>query len=48
MDPDAEADPDLDPALFVSDLQNAKKRYFLLCFFLHEGTFTSFFKDKKS
>ncbi len=33
-------DPDPDPALFVSDLHDAKKPNFLL----FEGTFTSFFK----
>jgi hypothetical protein len=36
-------DPDPDPAIFVSDLQGVKKKVFLL-----EGTFTSFFGDKKS
>jgi hypothetical protein len=35
-----------DPALFVSDLQDANKKFF--CLLLFEGTFTSFFKDKKS
>ncbi len=49
MDPDA----DPDPAIFVSDLQdvNEKKNFsltFLLITVLFEGTFTSFFKDKKS
>jgi hypothetical protein len=39
MDPDS--DPDADPAIFVSDLQDVN----LLLF---EGTFTSFFKDKMS
>jgi hypothetical protein len=42
-------DPDLDPAIFVSDLQDVKKKnskFFGLLLF--EGTFTSFFKDKKS
>jgi hypothetical protein len=42
-------DPALDPALFVSDLQDAKKNSFFskfLCLFLFE--LTSFFKDKKS
>jgi hypothetical protein len=39
-------DPDPDPALFISDLKDANKKYFLLNTF--EGTFTSFFKDKKS
>ena len=46
------ADPAPDPALFVSDLQDANKNIFFssefLCLFLFEGTFTSFFKDKKS
>jgi len=43
MDP--AADPD--PAIFVSDLQDVNKKYFF-CLLLFEGTFTSFFKDKKS
>jgi hypothetical protein len=47
MDPDS----DPDPAIFVVDLQDANKKLtykkvFLLITF--EGTFTSFFKDKKS
>ncbi len=33
-----------DPAIFVSDIQDAFK---FLCLLLFEGTFTSFFKDKK-
>jgi hypothetical protein len=37
---------DPDPALFVSDLQKANKKYF--CLLLFEGTFTSFVNDKKS
>jgi hypothetical protein len=47
-------DPDLDPdpAIFVTDLQEANKKLikkvFLLITVLFEGTFTSFFKDKKS
>jgi hypothetical protein len=43
-------DLDPDPALFVRDLQEVKKKqiYSIFCFFLAEGTFTSFFKDKKS
>jgi hypothetical protein len=45
-------DPDPDPAIFVSDLQDInRKLFFLLRFFavlLFEGTFASFFKDKKS
>jgi hypothetical protein len=46
MDPDA----DPDPAIFVIDLQDAKKKQFFFKFFcllLFEGTFTSFFKEKK-
>jgi hypothetical protein len=47
MDPD----PDSDPSIFIIDLQDAnkkriKKKFF--CIVLFEGTFTSFFKDKKS
>ncbi len=44
-------DPASDPAFFVSDLQDANKNNFplrFLCLFLFEGTFTSFFKAKKS
>jgi hypothetical protein len=47
MDPDA----DPDPAIFVIDLQDANKKICLnkfFCLLLFEGTFTSFFKDKKS
>jgi hypothetical protein len=52
MDPDS--DQDQDPAIFVIDLQDAnkkKKKIFvnnLFCLLLFEGTFKSFFKDKKS
>jgi hypothetical protein len=42
VDPDS----DPDPAFFVIDLKDAKKQFF--CLLLFEGTFTSFFKDKKS
>ncbi len=42
MDPDA----DPDPAIFVSDLQDVGEKIFGLLLF--KGTFTSFFKDKKS
>jgi hypothetical protein len=35
-------DPDPDPAIFISDLQDVN------CLLLFDGTFTSFFKDKKS
>jgi hypothetical protein len=41
-----DSDPDLDPAIFVLDLKKLLKNVFLLISF--EGTFTSFFKDKKS
>jgi hypothetical protein len=37
---------DPDPAIFVIDLQDTKKKVFSLLLF--EGTFTSFFEDKKS
>jgi hypothetical protein len=51
MDPDPNADPD--PSIFIIDLQDAnkkqiKKKIFLHTVLLFEGTFTSFFKDKKS
>jgi hypothetical protein len=43
---------DSDPAIFVSDLQDSNKKLIetkkFLCLLLFEGTFTSFFKDKKS
>ncbi len=36
--------PDLDPPLFVSDLQDAKKKFpKFFSFLLFEGTFTSYF-----
>jgi hypothetical protein len=45
-------DPDPDPAIFVSDLQDASKKLIfyhnIFCSLLFEATFTSFFKDKKS
>jgi hypothetical protein len=49
MDPDS----DPDPSIFIIDLQDANKKqsFFykkFFCIFLLEGTFTSFFKDKKS
>jgi hypothetical protein len=48
MDPD----PAPDPAIFVIDLQDANKKIIcfsnFFCLFLFEGTFTSFFKDRKS
>jgi hypothetical protein len=42
---------DTDPAIFVIDLQDANKKIFFskfFCLFLFEGTFRSFFKNKKS
>ncbi len=44
MDPDA----DLDPAIFVSDFQDVKKKIFstFFCLLLFKGTLTSFFNDK--
>ncbi len=44
-------DPDPDPAIFVIDLRDDNKKLILtkiFCFLLFEGTFSSFFKDKKS
>jgi hypothetical protein len=38
-------DPNPEPAIFVFDLQDANLSFSLLLF---EGTFKSFFKDKKS
>ncbi len=50
VDPDP--DTDLDPAIFVIDLQDASKKLIFLhnffCLLLFEATLTSFFKDKKS
>ncbi len=37
--------PDLDPAIFVSDLQDGIGFF---CLLLSEASFTSLFKDKKS
>jgi hypothetical protein len=41
---------DPDPAIFVIDLQDASKKlkHNFFCLLLFEGTFTSFFKDKKA
>ncbi len=52
MDPDPDPDPDLDtdPSIFIIDLQDANKKKFkkkFSCILLFEGTFTSFFKEKK-
>ncbi len=50
MDSDPDSDPD--PHIFVNDLQEANKKLIfkkmLFGLLLFEGTFTSFFKDKKS
>jgi hypothetical protein len=48
-DPDSEQDLGADPDILVSDLQDVNKKLVLnfLCLLLFEGTFTSFFKDKK-
>jgi hypothetical protein len=50
MDPHPDADPD--PSYFIIDLQNANKKTIyqnkFFCILLFEGTFTSFFKGKKS
>jgi hypothetical protein len=49
LDPDP--DPDPDPSIFIIYLQNANKKRIKKkssCILLFEGTFTSFFKDKKS
>jgi hypothetical protein len=46
---DSDPDADLDPAIFVIDLQDANKKLILkklFCLLLFEGTFTSIFKDK--
>jgi hypothetical protein len=43
-------DSDLDPAIFVIDLQDANKKLIekkFICLLLFEGICTSFFKDKK-
>ncbi len=39
---------DPDPFIFINDLQDAKKNLKFFCILLFKGTFTSFFKDKKS
>ncbi len=42
---------DPDPAIFVIDLQGPNQKLIFkkfFCLLLFEGTFTSFFKDKKS
>ncbi len=49
MDPDPDSDPD--PAIFIINLQDAKKNKLkkkFLSLLLVKGTFTSVFKDKKS
>ncbi len=44
--PDSDSDMDPDPAVFVSDLPDVNTTFF--CLLICEGTFTSFFIDKKS
>jgi hypothetical protein len=43
---------DSDPSISIIDLQDANKKQIFVsnffCILLFEGTFTSFFKDKKS
>ncbi len=44
-------DPESDPAIFVIDPEDANKNEFFgkfFCLLFFEGTYTSFFKDKKS
>jgi hypothetical protein len=44
-------EPDPDPAIIIIYFEDANKKLFFSMFFcllLFEGTFTSFFKDKKS
>jgi hypothetical protein len=52
MNLDPDSDPDPDPAIFVIDLQDASKKLIFehnfFCLLLFEGTFISFFKDKKT
>jgi hypothetical protein len=52
LDPDADPDADPNPSIFIIDLQDANKKTYLkkkfFCILLFEGTFTSFFKGKKS
>jgi hypothetical protein len=50
-DPNPDPDSDPDPSIFVIDLQDANKKLIFIkrfsCLLLFEGTFTSFFKEKK-
>jgi hypothetical protein len=48
MDPDPDSTPDLDPVIFISDLQGVNKKLLFFGLLHFEGTFTSFFEDKKS
>jgi hypothetical protein len=52
MDPDSDSGADPDPSIFIIDLQDTNKNLIFKkkfsCILLFEGTFTSFFKDKKS
>ena len=47
QDADLDQDADPDPSIFIIDHQDANKKQ-IFCILLVEGTFTSFFKDKKS
>ena len=50
MDPNP--DPDTDPAIFLTELQDGNQKLIyqknFVCGLLLEGTFTSFFKDKQA
>jgi len=49
MDSDPAPVPAMDPAIFISDLQDGNnKKFKFFSLFLFKGTFTSFFKDKRS
>jgi hypothetical protein len=51
MDPDLDPDTAISSLTFKTPIKTNLKKYFLLiifCLLLFEGTFTSFFKDKKS
>ncbi len=40
-------DPDSDPAIFVSDLQDGNYKFLFAYYLLFEATLTSFSNDKK-
>ncbi len=51
MDPDPDSDADPDPAISSLTFKTPTKNLFqkkCFCLLLYEGTFTSFFKDKKT